>query len=131
MIIGEALVVELRARFGREAFKQGELPEEIAVFPQAHPAVGSVIVRDDGNEATVTIGTITHGHFNNFDKPLEQAAPEVAKQVADFLEQLFAGRVLLWKSRTNLSGGWEGLGEGEEARPRWGAKTFLWNGPVT
>ena len=131
MIIGEALAAELIARFGAGAFGPGEFPDEIAVFPAAHPTVGSVIVRDDGDEATVTIGAITHGHFNNFDKPVEEAAPEVATRVADFLEQLFAGRVLLWRSRAGLSGGWEGLDEGERPKPRLGAETFLWQGPLT
>jgi hypothetical protein len=129
MNIREALLAELDARFGREAYRVG-LGEEVAVFPAAHAEVGPAIIRDDGDEATITIGTITHGHFNAFDLPIEQAALQIASEVADMLEALFAGRIVLWKSRTNLAGGWDGLRDREEPKPRWGAKTYVWDGPV-
>jgi hypothetical protein len=128
--IRNALLTELTRRFGDESFLPGETPEDVAVFPAAHPAVGSVIVSDDGDEASVTIGTITHGHFNDFDLPIEAAAPVIATAVAEFLERLFAGRVLLWKSRSGSSGGWRDLDEDETPKPRRGAQTFLWQGPV-
>lgn len=130
MHIRDALLRELTSRFGHDAFRPGETPEEVAVFPAAHPAVGPVIVSDDGDEATVMIGTITHGHFNEFDLPIEEAAPVVATTVADFLEQLFAGRVLLWTGRTGLTGGWQGLADDEAPQARRGRATFVWQGPV-
>lgn len=130
MLIRTALLHELSARFGEAAFRPGDAEEEIAVFPAAHPEVGSVVVSDDGDEVSVTIGSITHGHFNAFDYPLAQAAPIIATAVADFLEALFADRVLLWSSRSGSSGGWRELGDDEKPSPRRGAYTFVWRGPV-
>ena len=130
MHIRDALLRELTARFGQEAFLPGDRPEDIAVFPAVHPEVGPVIVSDDGDEASVTIGTITHGHFNDFDLPVEAAALGIAVGVADFLESLFAGRVVLWKSRAGSRGGWYGLDQDEQPSSRRGVQTFVWQGPV-
>jgi hypothetical protein len=63
------------------------------VVPAAHPGVGDLTIMDDGDELTVYVGDITHGHF------------ESAAKVVEFLEWLFADRVLMWRVWTG--GGWQ------------------------
>lgn len=120
----------------------GTPPEPIAVFPAVHPEVGDVSIWDDGDEATVAIGDITHGHFGAYDGALsqEQIHEEVAKQVVAFLADLFADKVVLWRTPGRRLGGWyyadrEPQGAGTTgclgrflASPR-KAERFLWSGP--
>src|SRR5262249_21251822 len=108
-------------------------PKPIAVFSGAHSEVGDVCIWDDGDEATVSIGEITHGHFNPYDPSLspEQLATVVTGEVLQFLADLFLDRVLLWKSREGGSGGWQVLDEGNELSLMDSDDlTYLWSGPV-
>src|SRR6185295_18181831 len=111
-MIREALIPILEERFSSRRLSTGFPPDPIAIFPAIHPAVGNVSIWDEGEEATVAIGTITHGHFNPYDASIddEQRAKLVAEDVVAFLEALFADRVLLWKSADGQSGGWQILG---------------------
>ncbi|HEX8252030.1 MAG TPA: hypothetical protein VF846_02690 [Thermoanaerobaculia bacterium] len=129
MDLRSALLNTLIGRFGADAFVPGT-EDAVAVFPEAHADVGPVIVCDDGDEATVTVGTITHGHFNDFDQPLAVAVQQIAIDVADFLEALFAGRVVLWRSRTGMSAGWRWLADDEQPTLQPDATTYLWQGPI-
>ena len=87
-------------------------------------------VADDGDEATLFIGELTHLHF---DCDAGEAAPEtrVTNEVLEFLEELFADRMLIWKSRTT---GADGSMPIEDARFFAGIKrddlTYVWSGPV-
>ena len=79
----------------------------------AHPDVGSVEVRDDDDELTVSIGSITHGHFNTFGEALSDdvSAEQIADRVASFLRDLIADRVVFWS--LDGSGGWRTLDDYE------------------
>jgi hypothetical protein len=135
-MIRDLLIVELGKKFGAGTFQTGKAPA--VVFLAKHPDVGDVRIWDDGDEVTVAIGDITHGHFGLYDKSLtqEQIDREVTDQVIDFLDALFSDRVLLYRSESGQSGGWARLdlqnGEPEDdVWPAWtqGATFFLWSGP--
>jgi hypothetical protein len=128
--IRDIMLVELTRRFGRESFHAGDLAETLAVFPAKHTEVGDVMITDDGDEVTLSIGTITHGHFNAFDLSSSDAAQEIVTRVGEFLEALFAGRVLLWRSETGLSGGWRWMQQDESPAPHKGVRKYTWNGPI-
>jgi hypothetical protein len=133
MMIRDVLLPMLEQRFPERGLRRGLPPEPIAVFPAIHEAVGDVSIWDDGEEATVGVGTITHGHFNPYDSSLtaEQVAIQVSEDVVGFLEDLFADKVLLWKSPDNASGGWRILGDdGRSSLMDSNDITFLWSGPV-
>jgi hypothetical protein len=105
----------------------------VATFPAAHPEVGDVRVWDDGDEATVGIGDITHFHVNPYDSALSQTELEgwVAGEVVRFLHLLFEDRVLLWKGTKGGSGGSKELDSPPTSVPvdpekQW----FLWSGPI-
>ena len=93
----EALARAVETRFPGVgvALERGkaEQPSDLSiVIPAAHPGVGELVIVDDGDEYTAFIGNVTHGHFAS------------AGQVIEFLEWLFADRVLMWKVWTG--GGW-------------------------
>ncbi len=110
MPVADLLLPELRKAFPDRAFRTGNSPEPIAVFPAACPEVGHVSIYDDGDEATVLIENVTHHHVNPYDAALtpEEAARRITEDVVDFLRELFADRVLLWSiDQGRKGGGWE------------------------
>jgi hypothetical protein len=132
-MIRDVLIIELRAEFPNRGLRIGESPEAIAVFPAAHPEVGDVSIYDDGNEAMVSVGQITHGHFGWEDpnRPEADIATSVTVEVVRFLTDLFANRVLLWRS-SGGAGGWQTLGQNSSLSIMDGdASTYLWSGPVS
>ena len=94
--------------------------------------VGDVVIYDDGDEATVCIENISHGHFSSHDESLDKAAneQEVATDVIDFLKALFADQVLLYTTQDHRNGGWIRLDLADgpaqlSSRHRY----FLWSKP--
>jgi hypothetical protein len=131
-MIRDLLLPALIANFPDRGFQADE-PPMIGVFPAAHPEVGDVTIYDDGDEATVYIGEITHTHFNPYDQSLTDAqiAATVTCDVVDFLTELFADRVLLWTSLENGSGGCQSL-DYDGGRPRKSdVLTYVWSGPTS
>jgi hypothetical protein len=132
-MIRDILLPKLMERFPDRGLRAASPPDPVATFPAAHPAVGDLSIWDDGGEAMVAVGDITHGHFNPNDGSLtpEQVAERVAADVLGFLEDLFADRILLWKSPAGGSGGWVVLGNDEALSLMDGDDlTFTWSGPV-
>lgn len=131
---GRSLRVSLSRRFGERAFRRGTPPEPIAVFSAKHADVGDVRVWDEGDEATLEIGTITHSHFNPHDPQLNstEIAARVTDEVVEFLDDLFADRVLLWKAADGRSAGWVDVSEANDADALPSdSMAYLWSGPVT
>jgi hypothetical protein len=130
-MIRDVLLPALVANFPDRGFRIAQAPT-IGVFPAAHSDVGDVTIVDDGYEATIYIADITHGHFNPYDQALteQQIADEVTSDVVRFLNDLFADRVLLFKSRDGGSGGWRLLGYDSEYSLDANTLTFLWSGAV-
>lgn len=131
-MIRDALLPELITRFPDRGFQTTNSGSNtIGFFPAAHPDVGNLYIADDGDEATLFIGDLTHLHFH-FEAG--EAGPEkrVANDVLEFLDELFADRILIWKSRT-MSG--DGATPIENASFFAGIKpddlTFVWSGPFT
>ena len=135
--IFDALVAAFEPRFpdrGMRLERSAIAPDRTfpdIVFPARHPHVGDLVISDDGDEATVYIGAITHSHFGSYDESLsaERAAERIAADVADFIELLFADRVLLWKAFG--AGGWHRVEKPATVSPRsWFRKWFVWSRPL-
>jgi len=62
-MIRDVLLPKLMDRFPGRGIRTGTPPGPIAVFPASHPEVGDLSIYDDVEEATVSIGMITHGHY--------------------------------------------------------------------
>lgn len=132
-MIREILIPTLETRFPGRDMRLGISPEATVIFPAAHPRVGDVSIWDDGNEATVGIGDITHGHFNPYDGNLSksQIAHAVTEMVIDFLDALFSNRVVLWCSHDRRSGGWRVFDEPVSTAPSdVSGDVFVWSGPL-
>jgi hypothetical protein len=132
-VIRDILIPMLETRFSGRGLRTGVPPEPIAIFPRVHEDVGDVSIWDDGEEATVAVGEITHGHFNPYDSTLsaEQVAQRVAADVIDFLGDLFADRIVLWRSADGRSGGWRTIDDGDRLSLMDSEdQTYLWSGPV-
>jgi hypothetical protein len=132
-VIAEVLIPALRKRFPTAGMRTGGPPDAVAVFPAKHPAVGEVRIWDDGDEATISVGDITHWHTYPSDPSIDprDAALSATEEIVGFLEELFADRILLWRAPGCGAGGWFhramesaalGLG-GDEL-------TYVWSGPV-
>jgi hypothetical protein len=124
----ELLIPILQQKFGDRQFVVG-LDDQIAIFAPAHPDFGELVVLDDGNEVTVSVGRLTHTHFG----PVEDASviadveETVVGPLVEFLEDLFADRLLVW-SVPGKSAGYQDVSDGTEHIPR-EAMTFVWSGP--
>jgi len=105
--------------------------KEFAIFQAKHPAVGNVIIEEDGNELIVFIGDITHGHFGSFESGLtdEEHEQRIADDLVDFLVEFFADEYLLYKSR--WTGGWgrRDMFKESDFQSRT-TKWYSWSGPM-
>lgn len=106
-MLSALLLPTLHERFPNRGLREGDTPGVCAVFPAIHPDVGDIQIYDDGDELTVVAGNFTHGHFSNYDESrgVEEKELQIVDAVADFLEDLFADRIVLWGSQRG-SGGW-------------------------
>jgi hypothetical protein len=116
-MIRDFLIAELAARMPDRSFSPGKPPGAVVTFPAAHPDVGDLAIYDDGDEARIEFTKITHGHFGCWDESLSQSQREkdVAESVANFVEQVFAEKVILFSLKNNRGGGWQMLPEGNRS----------------
>jgi hypothetical protein len=129
-MIRDLLLPELLARFSDRGFRTENSGNTIGLFPAAHPDVGDLYIADDGDEATLFIGRLTHAHF---DSEYGEAEPEkrITDDVLAFLDELFADRILIRKSRRT---GADGSMPIEDATACSYIEpddlTYVWSGPV-
>jgi hypothetical protein len=132
-MIRDKLVPLLKQQYGGASVTFGSPPDPIAIFPAKHPRVGDLSISDDGDEVTIYIGDITHGHFHPYDPSLaqEEIDARVTDEVLEFLADLFADRYLLSKSRQDGSAGFEywDLDRGSIQREP-DTDYFTWSGPI-
>ena len=133
-MIRDHLIPALKSEFvGWEIDFSPEAPA-IAAFPASQEAVGRVLIYDDGDEVTVSIENITHGHFNPYDTNLKEEETEtiVVEEVIEFLKALFTDRVLLHTSANHGVGGWTrlDLSDGPVQLSR-SLRYFLWSKPYS
>lgn len=131
-MIRDCLVPALKSEFAGWEITFDAPPQPIATFPAAQSDVGRVLVYDDGDEATVLIEKITHGHFNPYDEKLSEVQRDqtVTEDVVDFLKALFSDRVLLHAGPDGRVGGWTRLDLNDgpvELSPS--ERYFLWSRP--
>jgi len=131
-MLRDVLLPALETNFPNRGLRTGEPTDPIAVFPAVHSEVGDVSIYDDGNEAMVSVGQITHGHFGWTDPNRTEAeiAQSVTDEVVRFLTDLFADRIVLWKS-SGGAGGWWLVGHDNSLSIMDADDfTYLWSGPV-
>jgi hypothetical protein len=97
-MIRDLLLPELLTRFPSRGFQLENSGNTIGFFPAANPAVGNLYISDDGDEATLFIGELTHCHFDA-DYGETEIEKRITNDVLEFLDELFADRILIHKSR--------------------------------
>ena len=130
-MIRDKLIPIIQQRYSGEEVRISPASNPIAVFPGKDNGVGELQIWDDGDEATIYIGEFTHGHFNLYNPELNQ--DEIDKQVAEdvlgFLEDMFADKIVIWKSREGGSGGWQYVDFTEGPIGRRDVEYYVWSGP--
>jgi hypothetical protein len=129
MSIRQALLPALRARFPDRAFRSGSASTEVATFSAAHPGFGDLTIHDEGHEATIVLGTLMHTHIDASHSRHAAQGNEraVVEEVLEFLDDLFADRIVVW-CIAGKSGGYYYVGGKSEHVPQ-DAKVFVWSGP--
>ncbi|MBX3713452.1 MAG: hypothetical protein KF800_15950 [Lysobacter sp.] len=97
------LVKRLREEFpGIEVFAQ----DAVVVIPSPSPVIGKIEIEADTHGWIVSIGDLTHGHFDHFTPGLDRNAMlvEAAHEVMMFLGDVFAERIEFFNDEQ--SSGW-------------------------
>lgn len=129
MSIRDTLLPAVHARFPERRPSAGSSSEEVVKFPAAHPGFGDLVVLDDGHEATIVLGTLMHTHIDGHaGRVAVDVDREVTEAVLEFLDDLFADRIVVW-SVPGQSGGYYYVGGSATQVPQ-EARVFVWSGPV-
>jgi hypothetical protein len=106
----------------------------VVTIPAKHPATGDVVVRLDGDEVTISIGSHFHCHFDvHFDeeRPLTERERLAAIRAVDFITGFLADGMIL---RVRREGDSVVAAEVSPLRdikrpPVAGETDYLWSGP--
>ena len=140
MSIRESLLFAVMERFGDRNPRIGTPPDPLVVFPAKHPAVGDVRVTDvsvaPNMAVTVLVGAVMADTFHSFDVHLERAerARRLTNEVVRLLLELFADRLLIWRSTDGRNPGWRERGDAGHTEPLVSDnrtyERYLWSGPL-
>jgi hypothetical protein len=98
----------LKERYPNVAFTFSDSSQPFASVVCPVSEMGRLDIYDDGDEATIDISEITHGHFNPYETMSEPDRDKwVTEAVTSFLDALFADRVLLYRTPNRHMGGWQ------------------------
>jgi hypothetical protein len=125
MTIRAAVLEMLRERFSDRPFAVAD-PESdvIASFDAPYSELGRLVIEDDGDEVTVYLGTVTHGHFSAFHESQDRRPAAIADLLGSFLEDLFSDQIVAYS--TGLTHGWQAVGD-ETITKRRGRQQFFWS----
>jgi len=111
--LAAALINENSLRFGDRNPRISVHAGPLVTFPYVHSDVGNLEIRVEGEEATLNVGSIAHGHFGPPD--YEQADSDnvmgVCSHIIWLLNHLFADRVVFYSSSRGV-GGWRVFEDG-------------------
>jgi hypothetical protein len=127
--ISEKLIPRLLARFPDRGLRVHDGTQPAASFPAAHPEVGDLLVDDDDEELTITVGKLTHGHFmpNDYGLPSQENVEDFVERVVKFVDDVFADRIEFWAA--GKAGGWHARG-GKPSGQWPNRRRFVWSGPL-
>jgi hypothetical protein len=130
------LVPELVERFTNRGLQLGTPPDPIASFPAKHPDVGDVRVWDEGLSARLAVSEIVWERFQIWSTDdVNEATERIGRSVIRFLQELFADRLLFWRSTDGRKAGWRERGDAGYSDPLVlddrTYQTYLWSGPVS
>ena len=128
--LSEKLIARLSARFPNRRLRLHQGKQPVASFPAAHPEVGDLHIDDDGDELTISVGQLTHGHFSpiTYQTPSQKSDEEIIERLIAFLDEVFNDQIEFWTA--GRMGGWHPRGA-EPSVQRPNMRRFVWSGPIT
>ncbi|REJ68189.1 MAG: hypothetical protein DWQ31_08640 [Planctomycetota bacterium] len=123
----------LKERYGSISFEFGGPSESVVRVASCCQDIGELQIYDDGDEATIYVTEVTHGHFNPYDATQGEAelVQWIVDEVVEFLDALFEDRVLLYRSPDRGMGGWIMFDDAiDKSEMVAGREYFVWSGPV-
>jgi hypothetical protein len=134
-MIRDYLIPEVYNAFSGWEMQVNPESNPIVTFPAVQKEVGRLYIHDDGDEATVYVEKISHGHFNCYGGEalsVQERERAIAEDVTHFLQSLFSDRILLFTSADKRLGGWATLDNGNgPAQLAAGRIYYLWSKPYT
>ncbi len=129
-MLSDLLLPILRERYPTRGLVEGQRPDPCARYPGIHPGIRGLSIYDDGDELTVCIDDLTHGHFAEYDDivPESEREQRIVDEVIEFLDALFADCIAVW-GQVNVGGGWyKADADSSHAPP--GVPVYVWSGPL-
>jgi hypothetical protein len=134
-MLAERIRIALQTEFPEVPFRFG-VSDSVASLDSPSSEVGTLDICDDGDEATIYLGSITHAHLGCYDDTLseEQRADRVTEDVVSFIRALLADRVVGFRALGGMVGGYRMLSHDEtkpdRSRFRPLSRLYLWSGPL-
>lgn len=123
----------LCAAFPALPFVFDEPPTPVATLAAPSPALDPLQICDDGDEAIVYLGNVTHAHLGCHDEALSEEAKQqqIAADVVQFVRDLFADRIVASSTLGGRIGGWRTLAPGEALPgPSMLSSRYVWSRPL-
>jgi hypothetical protein len=132
-MLRDYLISAIRTSFPSLPFVLSESSNPVATLRAPFAEIGELQIYDDGDEATVVFSKVTHGHFGSYDSSLsaEKKELEIVQNVINFLQALFADKVLLFctPSGSKGFGGWQKIDPSQEPLAfKSKCEYFVWSG---
>ncbi|MCL1787352.1 MAG: hypothetical protein FWG38_05140 [Defluviitaleaceae bacterium] len=91
-----AVFIELlRQRFPNQVLLIQEGENSFLKFPAKHHDFGDVLIHEEAPGAyIVELGQLSHAHIDVYDGTYDEISREAAEDVCDFLENLFADKII-------------------------------------
>ena len=134
--LGQAMSARLVDAFPDVTRGEPAEARTLAVFRSANASIGEIVLMDDGEELTAYVGQFTHLHFDGggIDDDETPAAHEgrVVDEVMGWSAEVFADRIEFFGSHERGGGCRPRTGAARGRLSRWffGARTWVWSGPV-
>jgi hypothetical protein len=120
----------LRSAFPEVAFVLSSPPDPVATLDGPCAELSPLQICDDGDEATIYLGTITHGHLGCYEEGLseDERHQQIADDVIDFVRDLFSDRVVASSALGGRIGGWRRLSpEDDTPGPSILKQQYVWS----
>ena len=120
----------LRSAFSEVPFVLSSPPDPVATLGGPCAELSPLRIFDDGHEATIYLGTVTHAHLGCYDEGIseDERHRQIADDVVDFARDLFSDRIVADSALGGLIGGWRRLSPDDDAPGRSIFKRqYLWS----
>jgi len=124
------IVQALKTEFPEVPFVFSSPPDPAASLVGPCEELSPLQICDDDDEATIYLGTITHGHLGCYEEGITEDERHrlIAEDVTDFVRDLFSDRIVAMSTLGGAVGGWRRL-SADEALPAHSMlkRQFVWS----